>query len=87
MLTTEEAAKILTARGVLVKGKGTEPHPPTARTVENWCRTGKIICSHIGVGRRGTWLVEEEALEVFTPPMMGRKPKPKQDTHSGKDQR
>jgi hypothetical protein len=76
MLTTAEAAALLTERGVMVIGKGTEAHAPTARTVEAWCRSGALVCEHVGVGRRGMWLVSETALEDWTPPMMGRKRKP-----------
>lgn len=72
MLTTEEAAKVLTERGVLVRGRGKEAHPPTARTVEHWCRSGVLASQHLGVGKRGMWLVSKDVLETFTPPIMGR---------------
>lgn len=73
MLTTAEAAAYLAERGVLVKGKNGE-HPPTARTVEQWCRReGVLPCEHVGEGRRGFWLISEEALFSFTPPPMGRR--------------
>jgi len=75
MLTTAEAAALLTERGVTVIGKGTEAHAPTARTVEAWCRSGALVCEHVGVGRRGMWLVSEAALEGFEPPTMGPKKK------------
>ena len=72
-LTTTEAAAQLAERGVLVKGRGTDPHPPTARTVEAWCRSGALVCQHIGSGKRGFWLIDSTALETFIVPTMGRK--------------
>lgn len=72
MLTTAQAAALLAERGVRVKGKNGE-HAPTARTVEQWCRRELLPCDHIGEGRRGFWLVSEEALDNFTPPPMGRR--------------
>ena len=68
MLTTAEAAALLAERGVTVKGRGQEPHPPTARTVEHWCRTGALAGTNYG-GR--VWLIEAQALDDFTPPIMG----------------
>jgi hypothetical protein len=74
MVTTEEAAAYLAERGVLIKGKGTELHPPSARSVEAWCRAGVLECEHVGVGKRGMWLVSKDVLETFVPPTMGRRP-------------
>ncbi len=74
MLTTTEAAALLTERGVLVTGRGTPPHPPTARTIEQWCRSGALTSTLVGVGRRGVRQISREALNAFQPPTMGRRP-------------
>lgn len=74
MLTTEQAAALLNERGVTVKGRGQRPHAPSARTVEQWCRSGALKAERIGGPRRGAWLIDEAALAAFEPPAMGRKP-------------
>lgn len=82
MLTTAEAAALLTERGVLVYGRGQAPHPPTARTVTQWCRSEALKGVHVGVGRRGFWMVSREALDAFTPPAMGPKPNAAHTRHT-----
>lgn len=70
MLTTEAAAALLAGRGVTVKQRGQE-RAPTARTVEQWCRTGKLKAQRVGGTRRGLWLIDKDDLDNFTPPRMG----------------
>lgn len=70
MLTTAEAAALLAERGVRVRGK-----PPGARTVESWCKRGLIKAKRVGGPRRGIYLIEEENLKDFKPPLLGRKNK------------
>lgn len=75
MLTTEEAAALLAERGIAVRQRG-EELPPTARTVEAWCRSGALKARRIGGPRRGFWLIDRVDLDTFIPPKMGRgKPK------------
>jgi hypothetical protein len=69
MLTTAEAAALLIERGVTVRS-----NPPTARTVEVWCRTGALPARRIGGPRRGIYLIDPAALDAFQPPTMGRRP-------------
>jgi hypothetical protein len=78
-LTTAEAAARLTARGVLVCGGAYAPHPPTAKNVEKWCRRGWLKAEHVGSSRRGFWLIEQAALDAFTPPIGGRPRKAKDE--------
>lgn len=68
MLTTAEAAALLSERGIRVRG-----NKPGARTVESWCKRGLIKADRIGGPRRGIYLIEEKALEGFEPPILGRR--------------
>lgn len=63
MLTTTEAAALLTERGITVK----------ADTIKHWCQQGKFPnARRIGGPRRGSWLIPQSDLDAFTPPTMGR---------------
>ena len=70
MLTTEQAAALLSERGITIRQRGKE-HPPTARNVEYWCRTGLIVSERIGGPRRGFWIIDADSLDSFVPPKMG----------------
>ena len=71
MLTTAEAAALLSERGVRVRGK-----PPNARTVEAWCKKGQLPAQRIGGPHRGIYLIDIADLEYFEPPRLGRPPRP-----------
>lgn len=68
MLTTAEAAALLSERGVRVRG-----NLPSARTVEFWCRSGTLRAKRIGGPRRSIYLIEKSDLDTFEPPKQGRK--------------
>lgn len=82
MMTTAEAAALLTERGVLVYGRGQAPHPPTARTVTQWCRSEALTSTLVGTGTRALRLISREALDAFTPPAMGPKPNAAHTRHN-----
>jgi hypothetical protein len=67
-LTTAEAAAFLAERGVRVRG-----NPPSARTVEAWCKKGQLPAQRIGGPRRGIYLIKQADLKKFEPPKLGRK--------------
>lgn len=70
MLTTAEAAALLSERGVKVRGK-----EPSARTVEVWCRNKVLKAERVGGPRRSLYLINEDDLAVFHPPKQGRRSK------------
>ena len=71
-LTTDQAAAFLAARGVTVVSRQGR-QPPTPQTVKVWCRRGVLTqTQRIGGPQRGYYLVTQDELETFVPPMMGR---------------
>ncbi len=71
-LTTDQAAAFLAARGVTVVSRQGR-QPPTPQTVKVWCRRGVLTqTQRIGGRQRGYYLVTQDELETFVPPVMGR---------------
>jgi len=63
MLTTTEAAALLSERGIVVK----------TDTIKHWCQQGRFPnARRIGSERRGSWLIPQGDLDAFMPPTMGR---------------
>lgn len=66
MLTTIEAAALLTERGYTDRAGG----PVKPDTVKHWCQRGLIpgaVNERRGPGR-GFWLIPREAIDGFRPP-------------------
>lgn len=73
LLTTTEAAALLSDRGITVRSKrdGTD-RPPSANTVKHWCQQGRFATAQrIGGTQRGYWLIDKAELLAFTPPAIG----------------
>jgi hypothetical protein len=68
LLTTAEAAAILTERGYTDRSGGAVK----PRTVLKWCEQGRLPSRIIGTGNRITRLIERAAIDAFTPPQQGR---------------
>lgn len=66
MLTTAEAAALLSERGMTDKDGG----PVRVETVQQWCKRGKFAGA-VSVGGR-IWQIPREAVETFGPPTQGR---------------
>lgn len=60
MLSTTEAAALLSERGITVK----------VDTVKHWCRQGKFPGAVSINGR--VWQIPREAIDAFVPPTRGR---------------
>lgn len=74
LLTTTEAAERLAERGIVVQGRS-GLRPPDGATVTAWCRADRFPGAiRQGGPRRGVWLIPEEAVDTFEPPVMGRPP-------------
>jgi len=57
-------------------------------TVNLWCRQGRFPNAYAKEEARGAvWYIPESDLKEFSPPTMGRPPKPKSGTSSGQDGR
>ena len=62
MLTTAEAAALLSERGA----------PAKPDTVKHWCQQGRFPNAKPPASQRGVWLIPAADLDGFTPPTMGR---------------
>lgn len=60
-MTLDQAAIYLADRGFLAGTRADRQHPPTLRTLQMWCKSGKLTA--VKVGR--DWLVTTEALDAL----------------------
>lgn len=60
-LTLDQAAQYLATRGFLAGPRVDRRHPPTLRTLQMWCKSGKLQATKAG----RDWLVTEEALDAL----------------------
>lgn len=61
VITLAEAAIYLADRGYLAGSRADRQHPPTLRTLQMWCKSGKLQATKAG----RDWLVTTEALDAL----------------------
>lgn len=61
MITLDQAAQYLATRGFLAGSRTDRQHPPTLRTLQLWCKSGKLQATKAG----RDWLVTVEALDAL----------------------
>ena len=69
MLTTHEAAALLTERGIRARRGG----PVLHTTVKQWADQGHFPGAIAPANRRGEWRIPRTAVDAFVLPALGRR--------------